>query len=229
MSANPLASSDSSTVHSLMCLHDRNSPQREEIEGFIHARYAASYQANISHYLPFLLANWQGPQLQGVLGLRPGASGPFFVEQYLDSPIERIVAQQQGEVIAREKIIETGNLAANRGSSQLLFVVLTQVLYEAGFRWITFTATPLVMQLLHRLGFAPQAICEADVTCLGELAKDWGTYYDNRPSVVIGDIAQAYSTLQGNELALKLLDDYRPQVDHLVTALHRARLGQRHE
>jgi hypothetical protein len=129
------------------------------------------------------------------------------------------VAQQLGVYVPREQVIETGNLAGSRGSSQLLFVVLTEVLYKAGFRWITFTATPLVISLLHRLGFAPQAVCEADVSRLGEHAKDWGTYYDNKPSVVIGNIEQAHQTLQSNELALKLLQDYRAQIDAIVSAM----------
>ena len=217
------------TVYPLLCLHDDNAPQRSELEDFIHARYAAIYQANIGHFLPFLLATWQGPQLQGALGLRPGASGAFFVENYLDTSIENIVAQQQGEYVPRDQIIETGNLAGSRGSSQLLFIVLTEVLYRAGFRWITFTATPMVINLLHRLGFAPQAVCEADVSRLGEQAKDWGTYYDNKPSVVIGNIGQAHRTLQHNELALKLLQDYRDQIDTIVSALSIAEQGLNNE
>ena len=202
-----------------LCLHDSFAPARAEIEAFIHSRYASIYQANIQHFLPFFLATWRGTQLQGTLGLRPGASGAFFVEHYLDSPIENIVAQQQGAYVPREQIIETGNLAGSRGSSQLLFVILTDVLYRAGFRWITFTATPLVINSLNRLGFAPQVLCEADVTRLGPQAQEWGSYYDNKPSVAIGNIEQAYRTLQSNELALKLLQDYRSQIDLLVAAL----------
>ena len=224
-----LCASSSSTVHPLLCLHDDNAPQRGELEDFIHARYTAIYQANIEHFLPFLLATWQGPLLQGALGLRPGASGAFFVENYLDINIEDVVAHQQGEFVPRAQIIETGNLAGSRGSSQLLFVLLTEVLYKAGFRWITFTATPMVINILHRLGFAPQVVCEADVSRLGEHAKDWGTYYDNKPSVVIGNIEQAYKTLQQNELALKLLHDYHGQIDAIVTTLSAAKDGQRNE
>jgi len=210
-------------------LHDNYASSRSELEAFIHARYASIYHANIRHFLPFFLATWQGPQLQGALGLRPGASGAFFVENYLDTSIENVVAQRQGEYVPREQIIETGNLAGSRGSSQLLFVVLTEVLYKSGFRWITFAATPMVINLLHRLGFAPQAVCEADVSRLGEHAKDWGSYYDNKPSVVIGNIEQAHKTLQGNELALKLLQDYRGQIDAIVSALSVAGEGLNNE
>lgn len=224
-----LSASSRSTAHPLLCLHDDNAPRRVELEDFIHARYASIYQANIRHFLPFLLASWQGSQLQGALGLRPGASGTFFVENYLCNSIETIIAQQQSEYVPREQIIETGNLAGSRGSSQLLFVVLTEVLYKAEFRWITFTATSLVINSLQRLGFAPQAVCEADVSRLGEDAQDWGSYYDNKPAVVIGNIEQAYQTLQSNELALKLLQDYREQIDTIVSTLSMAHKGRNDE
>ena len=220
-----LCASRTITAEPLLCLHAAGAPVRGEVEAFIHSRYASIYNADIQHFLPLFLATWQGHQLQGALGLRPGASGAFFVENYLDSKIEEIVAMQQGGFVPREQIIETGNLAGSRGSSQLLFVVLTQVLYMAGFRWITFTATPMVINLLHRLGFAPQVVCSADVSRLGGQAKDWGTYYDNKPSVVIGNIEQAFKTLQDNELALKLLQDYREQIDAIVVTLSRAKDG----
>lgn len=208
-----------SSIDPRLCLHDSYAPARAELEAFVHSRYAAIYQANIQYFLPFFLATWQGSLLQGVLGLRPGASGTFFVENYLDSRIENIVAQQQGAYVPREQIVETGNLVGSRGSSQLLFVMLTEVLYRAGFRWITFTATPLVINSLNRLGFAPQVLCEANVARLGAHAKEWGSYYDNKPSVAIGNIEQAYRTLQNNELALKLLQEYRVQIDAVVSTL----------
>lgn len=229
MSATLCASSTNNTVDPLLCLHDAFAPLRGELEAFIHARYACAYKANIQHFLPFFLATWRGSQVQGALGLRPGSAGTFFVENYLDSPIEDIVAQQQGEYVPREQIIETGNLAGNRGSSQLLFVVLTEVLYRAGFRWITFTATSMVINSLQRLGFAPQTVCEADVSRLAEHAKDWGSYYDSRPAVVIGNIEQAHRTLQGNELALKLLQEYRVQIAAIVSALSVVNKAQRYE
>jgi len=64
------------------------------------------------------------------------------------------------------------------------------------------------------------------VSRLGENAKDWGSYYDNKPSVVIGNIEQAYFTLQSNELALKSLQEYRAQIDAIVSALSITKMVQ---
>jgi len=201
-------------------LHDRQAFHRHSLEHFIHSRYAQTYSADIAHFLPLLMASWHGSDVQGVLGLRPGQCGRFFVENYLRAPMETVVSERTGEAVSRATLIETGNLAGTRGSSQLLFIVLTDVLHRAGFRWVTFTATAQVSALLHRLGFAPQEICEADPVCLGEHALAWGSYYANRPWVVIGDVAQAYKTLQRNEFALKLLSEHADEIDAIVALLH---------
>jgi hypothetical protein len=202
-----------------LSLHDQQAFHRQSLEQFIHARYAETYSADIAHFLPLLMASWSGGDVQGVLGLRPGQCGRFFVENYLTAPMEALVSERAGESVSRATLIETGNLAGTRGSSQLLFIVLTDVLYRAGFRWVTFTATAQVSALLHRLGFAPQEICEADPICLGEHAQSWGSYYANRPWVVIGDVAQAYTTLQRNEFALKLLGEHADEIDAIVAQL----------
>ncbi|MES3007457.1 MAG: thermostable hemolysin [Pseudomonadota bacterium] len=219
MSATPLCVNAFANPQPTLCVHATDSSQREQLESYIHSRYAETYNANIEHFLPYLLATWGDDTVQGVLGLRPGACGRFFVENYLDAPIERIVSELQGSSVERSLIIETGNLAGSRGSSQLLFIALTEVLYQAGFRWVTFTATAQVSALLHRLGFAPQEICEADLQRLGTHGKDWGSYYDNKPCVVIGDVEQAWHTLRRNEFAQKVLQEHAAEVSQIVMRL----------
>jgi hypothetical protein len=226
MSATPLcvhafatASAASAATQPMLCVHAADSPQRAQLERYVHARYAETYNANIEHFLPYLLATWGDNSVQGVLGLRPGACGPFFVENYLDAPMESIVSALQGAPVDRALIIETGNLAGTRGSSQLLFIALTEVLYQAGFRWVTFTATAQVSALLHRLGFAPQEICEADLQRLADQGKDWGSYYDNKPWVVVGDVEQAWHTLRRNEFAQKVLQEHASEVAGIVARL----------
>ena len=228
MSATPLCTSVASVtqfplvtpvVSEQLGLHSPIAFHREQIEQFIHTRYAETYDADISHFLPLLLASWRDGEVAGVLGLRPGQSGRFFVENYLAQPMESVLSERLGESVSRASLIETGNLAGTRGSSQLLFIVLTEVLYRAGFRWVTFTATAQVSALLQRLGFAPQALCEADPRCLGEQAEAWGSYYANRPWVVAGDVVQAHQTLQRNEFAQKLLREHADEIDRIVAEL----------
>ncbi len=205
-----------------------NGPQRQILEAFIQARYAQIYGADIRHFLPWLLCLSEQGELRSVLGLRPGSSGPFFVEKYLDAPLESIISAEHG-CVSRTQIIETGNLAAVGGSSPLLFSLLTQLLYQSGFRWVTFTATTQVKNLLQRLGMHPQWLCNADVTRLGSEAAHWGSYYDANPCVLLGNLEGAYYTLKDNDLAQKALEEYRAELEAMVLLLRPAAQGVVHE
>ncbi|MDX1492295.1 MAG: thermostable hemolysin [Pseudohongiellaceae bacterium] len=200
-------------------LCDVSSSQRPEIESFIDQRYAQTYGAKVEHFLPFLMTSYGAGGVEAVLGLRPGSLDNFFVETYLDRPIEQYVFDANGSNVPRARCIETGNLAGSRGNSQLLFIVLTSVLYRAGFHWVTFTATAQVSALLQRLGFAPKTICEALPSRLEDKGHSWGTYYANNPCVVIGDVRQAHATLMKNEYATYVLLQHRHAIDAIVHQL----------
>jgi len=49
-----------------------------------------------------------------------------------------------------------GNLAADSpGAARLLIVALTDLLVALGFRWVTFTGTPPLLNSFQRLGLTP--------------------------------------------------------------------------
>lgn len=200
---------------------------RARLQDFIHRRYAETYQADVSHFLPLLLSSASEQEVQAVLGLQPGASGRFFVEQYLSAPIEDIISkvrQQAGTnlppvIVDRRRVIETGNLASLKGGSQRLFIVLTELLYQAGFDWVCFTATPQVAALLQRLGFAPEILAKADPACLADGGRSWGSYYQNNPSVLVGDVQKARQTLIRNELATRLLQESACELQDAIKVL----------
>ncbi|MDO8908579.1 MAG: thermostable hemolysin [Pseudohongiella sp.] len=182
------------------------------LHAFISRRYAETYQAVVTHFLPLLLASVNDQRTQGVLGLRPGAVGQFFSEQYLDTPIEHAISAVVHQPVERRHIIETGNLASMKGGSQRLFIVLTELLYQSGFDWICFTATPLVAALLHRLGFAPEVLANADPSRLPDAGQSWGCYYDNQPNVLVGDVRKARDTLTRNEIASRILQEHSSEL-----------------
>jgi hypothetical protein len=219
MSATSICLSLDDTVLPSIGLHDAGSPQRPDIQTFVIERFKKVYDAKVTQLLPMLMTSWNKEGIEGVLGLRPGLCEKFFVESYLDRSIEAIVADFNGQPVSRSRIIETGNLAGSRGSSQLMFIVLTQVLYRSGFHWATFTATAQVNSLLHRLGFNPQIVCEADPTRLEDKGQSWGSYYANRPCVIIGDVRQGYATLRKNEYAQYVLSRHQAEVNLIVDQL----------
>jgi hypothetical protein len=179
-------------------LANRESPHRAAIEAFIGERFAAQHQARIRHFMPCLLSLEDATgQLLGAVGLRCAASGPLFLEHYLDQPAEQVIAARQvGHAPQRAQLVEVGNLAAcNPGAARLLIVALTDLLVALGYRWVTFTGTLALLNSFQRLGLTPVPLGPANPACLGDEQADWGRYYDNQPQVMAGDIYAGHQRL----------------------------------
>lgn len=174
------------------------SARRAALEQFIRQRFELQHGAHIRHFMPCLfgLENQTG-QLLGAVGVRSGNSGPLFLERYLDEPIQSAIGSRLGNTEpGRGELVEVGNLAADSpGAARLLIVALTDLLVALGFRWVTFTGTPTLLNSFQRLGLTPIALGEADPARMGEELADWGSYYDNRPLVMAGDIHGGHQRL----------------------------------
>ena len=174
------------------------SARRVALEQFVCQRFELQHGARIRHFMPCLfgLENQIG-QLLGAVGVRSGNSGPLFLERYLNEPIQTAIGSRLGNTEpGRGELVEVGNLAADSpGAARLLIVALTDLLVALGFRWVTFTGTPPLLNSFQRLGLTPIALGEADPARMGEELADWGSYYDNRPLVMAGDIHGGHQRL----------------------------------
>ncbi|MBA4288509.1 MAG: thermostable hemolysin [Pseudomonas sp.] len=179
-------------------LANRQSPRRAAIEAFISERFAVHHRAHIRHFMPSLLSLEDGSgQLLGAVGLRSAAGAPLFLERYLQQPVEQVITAKQGAQAAqRAQLVEVGNLAAaSPGAARLLIVALTDLLVALGYRWVCFTGTLALLNSFQRLGLTPVALGAANPECLGDEQADWGTYYDNQPQVMAGDIYAGHQRL----------------------------------
>ncbi|MGG2396597.1 thermostable hemolysin [Pseudomonas sp. SH1-B] len=175
-----------------------DSPRRAELEQFISQRFATQYGARIRHFMPCLFGlETTAGQVLGAVGLRCGNPEAMFLERYLDAPVEQAIADRQsGAAPARNEIVEVGNLAAvSPGAARLLIVALTDLLVALGFRWVTFTGTPTLLNSFQRLGLSPIALGLADPQRMGEELADWGSYYACTPMVMAGDIYGGHQRL----------------------------------
>ncbi|MBF7729380.1 thermostable hemolysin [Pseudomonas sp. N040] len=179
---------------------------RIAVEDFIRERFFEHYGAHIQHFMPCLLALVDSAgTLRGAVGLRSAASGPLFLERYLERPIEQEIALRNGRVLNRNEIVEVGNLGTLApGSARLLIVALTELLVAQGFRWISFTGTPMLINSFQRLGLSPLSLGEASPQCLGEEQADWGSYYATKPQVMAGDIMGGHQRLLNSGLYQRL-------------------------
>jgi hypothetical protein len=169
----------------------RTHPQRAGFESFIAERFSRAYGACLTHFLPHLLGvrdaleRWQAAAGYAAAGVQE-----LFLEQYLDAPIEEALGRAAGRAIARNDIVEVGNLAAvSAGMARALIPLLARHLHCMGYRWVAFTATRPLRNSFHRLGLRPLPLAAADPARLPDAGASWGSYYAQDPVVMAGRIA----------------------------------------
>ncbi|MDX8403554.1 MAG: thermostable hemolysin [Mariprofundaceae bacterium] len=185
-----------------------NHPERGETEQFIHDRFNFEYDADIRHYMPHLVRiSTREGEIVAAVGYRDAACHNLFIEHYLDNPIEVVINQHLHTPIARQEIVEVGNLAdAHPGGARAAITALTAYLYGAGFRWVVFTGVTKLRNAFSRLGIDTIHIGDADPSRLDtEEQESWGRYYLAGPHIMAGDIHEGYNTLESSPAVLQPL------------------------
>ena len=179
-------------------LRDDQAGDRQDLQGFIQHCFNIAHGAHIAHFLPRLLSLHErnGARI-AAFGMRSADREPLFLESYLDLPIEAQLQARFGKAVRREDIVEVGNLSATHaGSTRWLIVAILLLLRREGYRWIAFTATPVVRNALLRLGLKPHELGTATLARLPiEHQGDWGNYYRQSPVVMTGDLDFGFNTL----------------------------------
>jgi hypothetical protein len=192
---------------------------------YVRERYLTSYDAEVKHFLPWLLSMECLGHQSGVAGLQPAQQStqqsPLFLEQYLALPVESLLAAKTGEPVQRRSIVEVGNLVAGRkGASHLLFLMFTATLQAAGYEWIVFTATRGLRNNLNKLGFPLVELQAVDVAGLApDVREEWGSYYSTEPKVMAGRLQDAAALINSRALYRKIARVYRPTIQALAATL----------
>lgn len=170
--------------------------ERPTMEAFVAAEFLQQYSANVKNFMPWLLGLSCNEKLVGVAGMRPAKDGPLFIEQYLDRSIEDEVKLHTGLPVARQKIIEIGNLAGHYpGITRALFPLLTELLYKRGYQWCVCNTTPTVQNALFRLGIPIVPMVRAMPDRLGVARFAWGSYYSTETTVIAISPSAAHDVL----------------------------------
>lgn len=167
---------------------------RAEVEAFIKAVFKQAYGAEINHFMPQLVAlRDSNGVLMAAFGWKKASTGPLFLEQYLDEPIESLISKTLGKQITRDEITKIGNLAvANPRNAGILIAHVIQHSLDIGIQWCVATAHHSLQNGLIKGGRDVYPLYNADKARLTveEQAK-WGSYYQHMPQVVaIRGIAQ---------------------------------------
>ncbi|MNN66672.1 Thermostable hemolysin [compost metagenome] len=106
--------------------------------------------------------------------------------------------------MARSQIVEVGNLASiNSGNARLIIVAVTWLLHLRGLDWVVFTGAPTLINSFRRLGLEPLLLGDAAPGRLGD-ARQWGTYYEQKPQVFTGNIGVGFEQLHRNGIIDRL-------------------------
>ena len=205
-------------------LHWSGEHGRDDLEHYIHDRFAREYGADINKFMPCLLTFGSTQQVYATLGFRKAAGNRLFLETYLDKPIEAELAEITGLEIHRKKIIEVGNLAATKpGSSAPLFAATACLLDRVGYEWVVISATPTVQNVFSKLRIPLISLADADESALPVDQKQlWGTYYRCHPQVMAVHVKTAHRCIRESAIGNRLLDNLTPAIDSLVTAWGKA-------
>ena len=171
-------------------LHEQHGNDRAVVEQFIASSFRQRYGARIERFMPrlFALRDSHGSP-RAAFGLRP-ATQRLYLEQYLDEPVETLIAARSGSVVGRESIVEVGHFCgAFPGAARTIIAFLARRLHDEGFTWVVFTGTVGLRNAFARIGMRPLTLSGA----LPERLPDderatWGTYYDHAPDVLCGRI-----------------------------------------
>lgn len=171
------------TAHSVA----KDAPCRSEVEGFIKTVFAQVYGANITQFMPDLIALRDANGiLMAAFGLRSAAKETLFLEQYIDMPIEQLISERLDRNIMRNQITCIGNLAvANPRNAGVLIAHVIQHSLDIGIEWCVATAHHSLQNGLIKGGRDVYALAPADPSKLPEEElKHWGTYYRHTPQIV---------------------------------------------
>lgn len=160
---------------------------RATLERFIHTVFRRVYGANITHYLPTLLSlHDQDEQVLAVCGLRRAETGRLFLENYLEHSIETVLSKRINAAVAREHIVEVGNLAVTElGMARSLLREVNRYLKTTDVEWVVFTAIPALRNSLGKLNVELEVLCDARLDQVPVAQRpDWGCYYDQQPQVM---------------------------------------------
>lgn len=180
--------------------------QRPLFEAFIQQRFRKAHGADIRHFMPELFGmHSRDAGLCAVAGIRRAHLEPLFLERYLDEPIEPLISAAAEQTVARTGIVEVGNLAANdTGSARLSIIAITYLLAMGGLEWVAFTGNIGLVNSFHRLGLKPVTLCAADPARLGDERHNWGSYYESKPWVHVGNIRAGFIHLRNIGLLSRL-------------------------
>jgi hypothetical protein len=191
---------------SLHVLSRNATVQRARVERFIECQYLDRFGSLIVEHYPTLLSLQSDDEnVLATIGLRDASREPLFLERYFDEPIEHMIAHATGARPARADILEIGNMASvGRIASARLIAVSSSYLSTCQCRYAVVTATEELRRMLGSFGLAWRALGAARPDRLPDHGRSWGSYYEQNPEILLGEIRQSSERMRSYVRATKI-------------------------
>jgi Thermostable hemolysin len=193
-------------LESLHVLPRNATVQRARVERFIERRYLDRFGSRIVEHYPILLSlQSDDGNVRATIGLRNASREPLFLERYFDEPVERMISHATGVTPARADILEIGNMASiGRTASARLIAASASYLSTSRYRYAVVTATEELRRMLGSFGFAWRALGAARADRLADHGRSWGSYYEQNPEILVGEIRQSSERMRSYIRATKM-------------------------
>jgi hypothetical protein len=156
---------------------------------FTRDQYELRFSCQLTEFYPNTFSVYDKGELTAVAGYRGAGTGPLFLEQYLDNPIEDCIWAKFTPPAERDEIVELGAFAAlNHRAALPLMLHLAPALDELGFKKLVCTANKPIQRCLGKLGLEPIFVADAKPSMVPASKTNWGSYYEGHPEVFAGDI-----------------------------------------
>lgn len=166
-----------------------DSAERASLEARIRSGFGMHFDACIAGFMPRFAFYRHARGATGVIGIRCAADEPLFLESYLNTPVESVIAAATGAHAGRDRIAEVGQFVVDdRDIVTSFFRDLVPFLVDNGYDWVCFTGTDRIRALLARVGFRGLPIARAEVGRVRNTGDRWGRYYEFDPVVVLGKL-----------------------------------------
>ena len=168
---------------------EHDSVERASLEARVRSGFGMHFDACIEGFMPRFAHYRHTSGATGVIGIRRAADEPLFLENYLSVPVETVIEEVTGALIARDRIAEVGQFVVDdRDIVPSFFRDLVPFLVRNDFDWVCFTGTDRIRALLARIGFHGLPLARAEETRVRHSGDRWGRYYDFDPVVILGKL-----------------------------------------
>lgn len=180
--------------------------ERARVERFIERRFFDRFGSLIADHYPTLLSLQNSDQdIVAAIGLRSASSEALFLERYFDEPIEQVILAATNVMAPRSDILEIGNMASTgRAASARLIAASASYLSTCRYQYAVVTATEELRRMLAAYGFASRVLGAARAERLPDGGRSWGSYYEQNPEILMGEIRQGSDRAEPHARAIEV-------------------------